>query len=235
MLLELENVRFYYGGAEILRGISIILREKDMICLIGANGAGKTTTLRIISGLAKPTSGEIRYNGKNINGNPPQSILAKGIAQVLQEGGVFRDMTVYENLIMGAYLRKDRKTVNRDLEAVYEYFPVFKERSKQKGGKLSGGERQMLAIGRALMSRPILLLMDEPTSGLAPIVVTMVGEIILRINKDGISIILVEQNADLALNIARYGYVMERGNIALEGNTIDLLTNDMVKKAYLGL
>jgi branched-chain amino acid transport system ATP-binding protein len=235
MFLELNDVRVNYGGARILRGISMHLKEGDIVCLIGANGAGKTTTLRTISGLKRPAHGEIMFKGKDISRTPPQDILAQGIAHVPQEGRVFKEMTVYQNLSMGAYLRKDRSKINADLEVVYDYFPVLRTRSKQKAGRLSGGERQILAIGRALMCKPDVLIMDEPTLGLAPIMVKLVGEIIFKLNADGLSIVLVEQNADLALNISRYGYVMERGKIALEGETRELLSNDLVREAYLGI
>ena len=235
MFLELNDVRVDYGGARILRGVSMNLKKGDVICIIGPNGAGKTTILRTISGLKRPASGHIMFEGKNITRTPPQDILAMGIAHVPQEGRVFKEMTVYQNLAMGAYLRKDKSKIDSDLKVIYNYFPVLRMRSKQKAGRLSGGERQMLAIGRALMSNPTVLIMDEPTLGLAPIMVKLVGEIILKLNSDGLSIVLVEQNADLALNISSYGYVMEQGKIAIEGETRKLLSNDSVREAYLGI
>jgi len=211
------------------------IEEDSIVCLIGTNGAGKTTTLRTISGLKQPISGEIRFQKKDIVGMRPPSILELGIAQVPQEGKIFRHMTVYENLMMGAYLRNDKKGIKEDLSMIYDYFPILKPRSGQAGGKLSGGERQMLSIARAMMSNPKLLMMDEPTAGLAPMVVRKVGEIISRLNGDGLSILLVEQNADLSLRTAAYGYVLERGKIALSGKTTDLLSNDFVREAYLGM
>lgn len=235
MLLELEELNVDYGGAIVLRGVSLGVSKGSIVCLIGANGAGKTTTLRTISGLKRAKDGAIKFGGKLINHYSPQEILASGIAQVPQEGKIFRDMSVYENLIMGAYLRSNKSEIAVDFQNVYGYFPILETRSKQRAGSLSGGERQMLAIGRALMSRPALLMMDEPTSGLAPMIVKMVGDIVLRLNRESMSIVLVEQNADLALKIARYGYVMVRGRISIEGSSADLLRNDAVREAYLGI
>lgn len=236
MLLEIEDVKVNYGGAKVLRGVSLKVGGGNIICLIGANGAGKTTMLRTISGLKRPYKGKIRFKGENILQKSPPEILALGIAHVPQEGKIFRDMTVYENLIMGAYLRKDTSEIAKDFQTVYGYFPILENRSNQLAGALSGGERQMLAIGRALMSRPSILMMDEPTSGLAPLMVKMVGDIILKLNETGgISVILVEQNADFALKVAHMGYVMERGKITVQGNTKELLAKDKVRKAYLGI
>lgn len=234
-VLELQDIKFSYGDVETLRGISMKLEEGDVICLIGANGAGKSTTLRLISGLEKATSGQILFRGERIDGASPRSILLRGITQVPERGRVFRDMTVYENLIIGAYARKDKVRIGNDLHMVHQYFPILKERAGQKAGSLSGGEQQMLAIGRALMANPKVLLMDEPTSGLAPMVVEMLCEIILKVNRTGIGIILAEQNAKIALNLAHYGYVIEKGRVALEGITQDLANNDSVKQAYLGM
>jgi len=234
-ILQLEGIQFSYGRAETLRGISINLNEGDIACIIGANGAGKTTTLRVISGLEKPVSGEIRFHGNRIDRLSTKEILAKGITLVPEQGRLFGDMTVYENLIMGSYLRRDKKSITQDLKKVYKYFPRLAERAKQRAGSLSGGERQMLAVGRALMSRPKVLLMDEPSSGLSPLMVDLIGQIILDINVEGISIVLVEQNAEMALNVASYGYVLERGRVALEGNTKDLIYNDLVRQTYLGI
>lgn len=235
MLLELSGIKVNYGSAQVLQGISICIEENSIVCLIGANGAGKTTTLRTVSGLKQPISGEIRFEKRDILGMRPLSILGLGIAQVPQEGKIFRDMTVYENLMMGAYLRNDKKKIKDDLSMIYDYFPILKPRSKQAGGKLSGGERQMLSIARAMMSNPKLLMMDEPSAGLAPMVVVKVGDIISRLNGDGLSILLVEQNADFSLKTATYGYVLERGKIVLSGKTKDLLSNDVVREAYLGM
>ncbi len=234
MLLELENVSVCYGAAEVVKGVSLKLEEGSIICLIGANGAGKTTTLRAISGLERATSGQIWFRGERIDGASPQSILARGIAQILERGRLFPDMTVYENLMMGAHIRKDEQQISSDLEMTYQYFPVLKERAKQAAGSLSGGERQMLAIGRALMTKPTVVLMDEPSLGLAPKLVATIGEIIVNLNKSGISIVLVEQNAEMALSLAHWGYVMETGKIVLEGDTRDLAKDERIIKAYLG-
>ena len=236
MLLEIENLEVDFSGARVLRDVSLTLAKGDVICLIGANGAGKTTTLRTISGLNKITRGEIRFRGRVINQLSPPEILGLGIAHVLQEGRVFTEMTVIENLLMGAFARgKDPAAINREMKLIFQYFPILSDRIKQRAGALSGGERQMLAIGRALMSRPKVLILDEPTAGLAPKVVKQVGQIIQKLNQDGLSIILVEQNADMALGITDYGYVMERGRIVIEGTTKDLKKNDAVRKAYLGI
>ena len=234
MLLEIRNLSVFYGAAEVVRGISVQLPEKSVICLIGANGAGKTTTLRAISGLEKPTSGQILFRGERIEASSPQSILGRGIAQIPERGRPFPDMTVYDNLTMGAYLPKNRADMSSRLEMIYQYFPVLKERAKQAAGSLSGGERQMLATGRALMSKPTLILMDEPSLGLAPKLVATIGRIITELNRSGISIVLVEQNAQMALSLAHYGYLMETGKIILEGATRDLMKDDRVVRAYLG-
>lgn len=234
MLLELEDIRVSYGAAEVVKGVSLKVEEGSIVCVIGANGAGKTTTLKAISGLERATSGEIRFRGERINRASPQSIVERGIVQVPERGRPFPDMSVYENLMMGAYLRKDKPELSRDLEMVYQFFPVLKDRNKQAAGSLSGGERQMLAIGRALMSKPTILLMDEPSLGLAPKLVATMGEIILGLNKRGISIVLVEQNAQMALSLADRGYVMETGRIILEGDAKDLASDKRVIKAYLG-
>lgn len=233
--LELTGLQVGFGGARILRRIDLAVASGDVVCIIGANGAGKTTLLRTIAGLEKPDSGRIEAFGRDITALKPKGILGLGLALVPEQGRLFTRMSVLENLMMGAYLRSDRAAVDRDLNRVYEYFPRLPERKHQAAGSLSGGERQMLAVGRALMSRPRLLLMDEPSSGLAPRFVSLLGRIILEINETGISVVLVEQNAEMALNVARYGYVMERGRITLEGRTRDLLTDDQVRTAYLGL
>jgi branched-chain amino acid transport system ATP-binding protein len=234
MLLEIKNIRVHYDKAEALKGISIQVDEGEIITLIGANGAGKTTTLRTVSGILKPTSGEIWVGAQKINGMPPYTILGLGIAHIPEGRRVFDTMTVLENLEMGAYLRKDKHAIARDLDKIYKNFPILKERRVQAAGSLSGGEQQMLAIGRALMANPRLLLMDEPSSGLSPLLVDEVGIIIRSINQSGVTVVLVEQNARMALKLANRAYVLETGSITLEGSTIDLLQDEHVKKAYLG-
>lgn len=234
MLLEIKDLRVHYGRAEALKGISLSVEVGAIVALIGANGAGKTTTLRTISGLKRPTSGEIWFQDKKINGMPAHRIVKLGIAHIPEGRVVFAPMTVIDNLKIGAYLRKDRDQVARDLDSVYQHFPILKERGGQKAGSLSGGEQQMLAVGRALMNSPKLLLMDEPSMGLSPILVEGVGNIIRDINKTGISIILVEQNARMALDLASRAYVLEVGNITLEGDARELASDERVKKAYLG-
>ncbi len=235
MLLEVSDIRVHYDRVEALKGISMNIDEGSIVVLIGANGAGKSTVLRTISGLNRPTSGQILFRGESINQLPPQSIVAEGIAHVPERRRVFPYMTVYENLRMGAYLRKDREGVSRDLEMVHRRFPILEERAKQQAGSLSGGEQQMLAIARALMAKPILLLLDEPSLGLSPLMVKTIGEIITDLNrKDGLSILLVEQNARLALKLAQWGYVMETGSIILDGDVKKLANDERVKKAYLG-
>jgi branched-chain amino acid transport system ATP-binding protein len=234
MLLELEDVHVHYGKAEALRGISLRIEEGQVVTLVGANGAGKTTTLRTISGLKKPTSGQIRYDGKRIDGLYLHEIVRLGIAHVPEGRMVFATMTVEENLEMGAYLRKDKRAFANDLKNVYEHFQVLGRRTGQLAGLLSGGEQQMLAIARALMAKPKLLLMDEPSMGLSPLLVEEVGNIISNINKSGISIMLVEQNARMALELAGYAYVIELGKIPLEGTGKDLANNPEVQKTFLG-
>jgi branched-chain amino acid transport system ATP-binding protein len=234
MLLEVKDLNVHYGKAQAIKEISIGIEEGKIITLIGANGAGKTTILRTISGLKKPTSGEISFEGRQIVGLSLHEIVKLGIAHVPEGRRVFATMTVLENLKMGAYLRKDKRGIEEDLERLYEHFPVLKARRAQPAGSLSGGEQQMLATTRALMTTPKLLLMDEPSMGLSPILVQEVGKIIQDINHDGISIILVEQNARMALNTAHYCYVLEVGNITMQGTGKDLSGNEDVKKAYLG-
>ncbi len=234
MLLEIKDLRVHYGRAEALKGISLTIDEGAIVALIGANGAGKTTTLRTISGLKAPTSGEIWFQDKKINGMPAHRIVKLGIAHIPEGRVVFSPMTVIDNLLIGAYLFKDKYQIDKDLDNIYEHFPVLKERRKQLAGSLSGGEQQMLAIGRALMGRPKLLLMDEPSLGLSPILVEEVGNIIRDINRTGIGIILVEQNARVALRLANKAYVLEVGNIVLEGDAKELANDEHVKKAYLG-
>ena len=235
MILKVDGISLSYGQVRVLSNVNLEIPDDKIVGLIGANSAGKTTTLRAISGLSKAQEGHILFQGKEITNLTPPAILAEGIAHVPQEGRPFSQMTVYENLMMGAFLFKKTAEIKSDLNTVYDYFPILSERSNQKAGTLSGGERQMLAVGRALMSRPKLLVMDEPTAGLAPMIVEKVGEIITRLNKDGISILLVEQNADMALNVSDYCYVMEKGTIALEGESKKLLSDDTVRQAYLGI
>jgi len=234
-ILNISDVHLHFGGARILRGVGLKVPEGEIVCLIGANGAGKTSLLRTVVGLERSNAGIITTFDRDITSAGPKEILSLGITMVPEAGKIFCDMTVMENLLMGAYLRSDKCEIVEDLEKWFTYFPVLKKRKQQTAGSLSGGERQMLAVSRALMSRPKLLMMDEPSSGLAPIMVTMLGNMIRDINRTGISVLLVEQNAEMALNVAHYGYVMERGHIALEGQTRDLRCNEKVKAAYLGL
>jgi branched-chain amino acid transport system ATP-binding protein len=234
MLLSVKDIRALYGKLEAVKGVSLEVDEGEIVTLLGANGAGKTTVLKNISGLKPPTSGEIWFAGRRIDTSRPSHIVRMGISQILEGQRVFRDMTVESNLTLGAYIRKDRQSTKADLEEVYQRFPRLKERKKQKAGSLSGGEQQMLAIGRALMSRPKLLLMDEPSIGLSPIMVNEIASIIKTLNKQGISVLIVEQNAAVALRLADRGYVMETGKIVLGAKREELLDDERVKKAYLG-
>ena len=234
MLLETQNVRVMYGKAEALKNVSIGVDGGEVVTLIGSNGAGKTTVLRAICGLKALSSGEIWLREKKINGMLPHDIVKMGIAHVPEGRRVFSAMTVRENLELGAYLRKDRRKIADDLENIYGSFPVLKERQKQKSGSLSGGEQQMLAMGRALMAGPSLLLLDEPSLGLSPLLVQEVARIIRKINQGGVSIILIEQNARMALKLAHRAYILEVGHIVLQGNARDLVQDENVKKAYLG-
>jgi branched-chain amino acid transport system ATP-binding protein len=234
MLLEIKNLMVHYGRAEVLKGISVVMEEGSIVTLIGANGAGKTTTLRTISGLKKPSAGEISFYNERIEGIPAHQIVKKGITQIPEGRMVFAPMSVLDNLKMGAHLRKDREGIAKDLEDIFLHFPILKQRLKQHAESLSGGEQQMLAMARALMARPKLLLMDEPSMGLAPILVEEVGKIIKDINQSGVSIMLVEQNARMALNLANMAYIIEVGSIVSEGEAKDLAVDDKVKKAYLG-
>jgi len=234
MLLELDNVKTYYGNIRALKGISIEVNEGEIVCLIGGNGAGKSTTLMTISGVLTPEEGNVVYQGRSIVSLRPDNIVQMGICQVPEGRMIFPVLSVMENLDLGAYLRKDKDGIKKDLERVFGLFPILRERIKQAGGTLSGGEQQMLAIGRALMARPKLLLLDEPSLGLAPILVDTIFEIIREINKQGTTILLVEQNAQLALQFSHRGYVIETGEIALADTSAELLNNDQVKKAYLG-
>ena len=231
-MLKIDNLKVSYGGIEAVKGISFEVPERQIVTLIGANGAGKSTTLRTIAGLVKPAGGRIYLQDEDITALSPDRIVSKGITLVPEGRRVFPDLTVLENLKIGAYLRKDN--LDEDLRWVYDLFPRLKERSWQAAGTLSGGEQQMLAVGRALMSRPRVLMMDEPSLGLAPLVVRDIFSIIQEINKQGVTILLIEQNANMALKIADIGYVLETGRITLTGTGSELLANDAVKEAYLG-
>ncbi|MDF1590419.1 MAG: ABC transporter ATP-binding protein [Desulfobacterales bacterium] len=235
-MLELKNVETFYGNIQALKGINIDISEGEIIALIGANGAGKSTTLMSICGIVPPRFGEILFRGAPIHGLPPNKIVSLGICQVPEGRRIFPYLTVLENLDMGAFLRKDREEIKRDLDYIFELFPILAERRHQAGGTLSGGEQQMLAISRALMAKPRLLLLDEPSLGLAPLVVKRIFDIIKKINSENrTTIFLVEQNANLALKVAHRGYVMETGRITLTDSAANLLSNESVKKAYLGI
>jgi len=231
-ILEIRDLQVKYGGIEAVKGISFDVPEGEIVTLIGANGAGKSSTLRSIAGLVKPASGTISFKGEDITGKDANEIVSRGVILVPEGRRIFPDLTVLENLKIGAYLRKD--DISEDLNWVYDLFPRLKERSWQAGGTLSGGEQQMLAVGRALMGRPKVLMMDEPSLGLAPIIVKGIFDIIKEINKQGVTVLLIEQNANMALKTADIGYVMETGRITLTGSGQDLLTNEAVKAAYLG-
>ena len=233
-MLKIENLCVSYGGIKALRGISLEVPDGKIVTLIGANGAGKSTTLRTISGLVKADSGSITYDGQELLGKPINKILEAGIAQSPEGRRVFANLTVLENLKAGAYLRTDRDGIEKDIKWVYELFPRLEERNWQLAGTLSGGEQQMLAVGRALMSRPKLLMLDEPSMGLAPILVEQIFDIIQELNRAGTTILLVEQNAQMALSIAHRGYVLETGKVVATGTGEQLLEDEAVKKAYLG-
>jgi branched-chain amino acid transport system ATP-binding protein len=233
-LLDVNEVHTFYGNIEALKGVSLSVDEGEIVTLIGSNGAGKSTTLRSISGLTPPREGSIKFDGTEIGEIPPQEVVGMGIALSPEGRHVFPRMTVEENLDLGAYLRKDRDGIDRDRERVYALFPRLKERERQKAGTMSGGEQQMLAIGRALMANPKLLLLDEPSMGIAPILVERIYETIAEINRQGTTILLVEQNANYALDVSKRGYVLETGTIALEDESPKLRTNPDVQKAYLG-
>ena len=234
MLLEIKQLRVHYGKAEALKGISLNVESGAIVALLGANGAGKSTALKSVSGLKKPTSGEIWYMGERIDEQPAHEILRRGIAHVPEGRLVFATLTVRENLAMGGYLIRERKELNRNLDRVFDYFPLLKERQQQLALTLSGGEQQMLAMGRALMSRPRLVLMDEPSMGLSPKMVQHIGKIIRTVNAEGTTIMLVEQNARMALRLAHYAYVLEVGSIALQGEGKRLADDQYVKATYLG-
>ena len=233
-MLKIDELKVSYGGIQAVKGISFDVPEGAIVTLIGANGAGKSTTLRSIAGLVKPEFGRIHLQAEDITGLSPDKIVSKGITLVPEGRHVFPDLTVLENLKVGAYLRRDKDEIEHDLKWVYELFPRLQERSWQAAGTLSGGEQQMLAVGRALMSRPKLIMMDEPSLGLAPIVVKGIFDIIKEINRMGVTVLLIEQNANRALQIADIGYVLETGRITLSGSGQELLRNEQVKKAYLG-
>ncbi len=233
-MLKIENLFVNYGGINALRGISLEVQDGEIVTLIGANGAGKSTTLRTITGLVKAASGSVIWNGEELIGKSIDTIFKSGIAMVPEGRRVFSDLTVLENLQIGAYLRKDREEIDKDIEWVYSLFPRLKERYWQYAGTLSGGEQQMLAVGRALMSRPKLMMMDEPSLGLAPLVVQDIFSIIKEINRQGVTILLIEQNANMALRIADRGYVLETGQISMTGTGLELLNDESVKAAYLG-
>ncbi len=233
-MLELRGVNTFYGNIPALRDVNLVVNEGEIVTLIGANGAGKTTTLMTICGGIQPRSGEILYNGVPIHRMKPNKIVRLGISQVPEGRLIFPDMTVQENLDMGAFLRSDKEEIRKDMDYVFSLFPILAQRRRQTGGTLSGGEQQMLAISRALMARPKLLLLDEPSLGLAPIIIQQIFAIIQQINSNGTTVFLVEQNANQALKIAGRGYVMENCRIVLEDSAQNLLTNEAVRKAYLG-
>ncbi len=233
-MLEIENLEVYYGAINALKGISFSVEQGEIIALIGANGAGKTTTLHTITGLIPARSGTIRLNGKDITKTPAHKIVSMGMAHVPEGRRVFAQLSVYENLTLGAYTRKNKAEIAESLEHVFERFPRLKERRTQSAGTLSGGEQQMLAMGRALMSKPSIILMDEPSMGLSPLYVNEIFDIIREINKSGTTVLLVEQNAKKALSMANRAYVLETGKIVLSGDAKELMDNEQVKKAYLG-
>ncbi|MBX7099681.1 MAG: ABC transporter ATP-binding protein [Myxococcaceae bacterium] len=233
-LLGVSGVEVRYGAIQALRGVSLSVGQGDVVALIGANGAGKTSTLRAVSGMLKPTAGTVQLAGQDITGQPAHTLVGKGMAHAPEGRGIFPNLTVLENLELGAYLRSDKAGIAQDLERMYGFFPVLRERQAQLAGTLSGGEQQMLAISRALMSRPKLLLLDEPSLGLAPQVTQTIFRILREVNAQGVSILLVEQNAHLALGLAHWAYVLETGAIVMEGTGQALLASDDVRKAYLG-
>lgn len=233
-MLHVNDINVYYGNIQALKGISLEINQGEIVTLIGANGAGKSTLLKTISGLLKPKQGDILFNGSSIAGKPAQTIVKRGISHVPEGRRVFANMSIEENLELGAYLRKDKAGIKQDFEKVYHLFPRLLERRKQQAGTLSGGEQQMLAMGRALMAKPDLLLLDEPSMGLAPLLVKQIFSIVQEINNTGTTILLVEQNANLALSIADRAYVVETGRIVLSGQADELTASEEVKKAYLG-
>jgi len=235
MLLQVNNIHVHYGQVAALKGVSLEVGDSDFVTLIGSNGAGKSTTLRTISGLNHPSAGEIFFDGNRIDHLSADKILKMGVAHVPEGRRVFKDLSVTENLLLGAFTRDDSEAIREDLVSVFDRFPRLNERRNQTAGTMSGGEQQMLSIGRALMSKPRVLLLDEPSLGLAPNIVREIAHLLTEINSQGVSIVLVEQNAELALELARHGYVLETGNVALEGEAKSLMDNDHVRKAYLGI
>ncbi len=233
-MLELQSVESYYGNIQALKGISLSVPEGSIVAILGANGAGKSTTLRSISGLIQPARGQILFGGNAIHRAAPHKIVRSGICQVPEGRDIFMGLTVQENLKMGAFTRKEPREVERNLQRIYASFPILKDRTRQQAGTLSGGEQQMLAIARGLMSKPKLMLLDEPSLGLAPLMVEEIFRIIKEINSEGVTILLVEQNANIALRTATYGYVMETRNIALHNHADNLIENDYVRRVYLG-
>ena len=233
-MLKLESIESYYGKIQALKGITLEVPEGEIVAILGANGAGKSTTLRTISGLIQPQKGQIYFQEKPIHRAEPHQIVRMGICQVPEGRDIFMGLTLQENLKMGAFTRDDSQAIQNDLERIFQSFPILKERAKQQAGTLSGGEQQMLAIARGLMSNPKLMLLDEPSLGLAPLLVEEIFRIIREINKEGVTILLVEQNANMALQTAQYGYVMETGTVALHDTAENLIQNDYVRKVYLG-
>ena len=235
MLLRVDNIHVHYGQVAALKGVSLEVGDADFVTLIGSNGAGKSTTLRTISGLNHPSSGEIIFDGVRIEQLSADKILKMGIAHVPEGRRVFKDLSVIENLLLGAFTRNDKEGIQKDVAEIFDLFPILHERQNQSARTMSGGEQQMLSIGRALMSKPRVLLLDEPSLGLAPIIVQDIARTLVEINNQGVSVVLVEQNAELALGLARHGYVLETGSVALEGEAKTLMDNDHVRKAYLGI
>ena len=234
LMLELKSIESFYGKIQALKGITLEVPEGGIVAILGANGAGKSTTLKTISGLIQPLRGQILFQGQSIHKKEPHQIVRLGICQVPEGREIFMGLTVQENLKMGAFTRNDGKAIQNDLERIFQSFPILKERARQQAGTLSGGEQQMLAIARGLMSNPKLMLLDEPSLGLAPLMVEEIFRIITEINKEGVTILLVEQNANMALQNAQYGYVMETGTVALHDSAKNLIQNDYVRKVYLG-
>ncbi|MAJ73379.1 ABC transporter ATP-binding protein [Candidatus Poribacteria bacterium] len=233
-MLELNQIHTSYNNIKAVKGISLTIYHGEMVCLIGANGAGKSTTLMTISGVLSPEAGSIKFEGKSLGSISASQRVQMGISQVPEGRHIFPEMTVQENLELGAYIQRNSKKIAQDIELVFSVFPRLKERKFQRGGTLSGGEQQMLAIGRAVMSKPKLLLLDEPSLGLAPLIVEQIFEIIQKINENGTTVLLVEQNANLALTVTNRGYVMETGHITMEGNSKDLIADERIRAAYLG-
>jgi branched-chain amino acid transport system ATP-binding protein len=234
-LLELKSIVADYGHVRALKGVTLAIRQGEIVTLLGANGAGKSTTLKCISGLLRISSGSILFRGRRIDHLPPHKIIREGITQVMEGRRLFPDLDVMENLRLGAYLTDDRQKIQERIDRVFGYFPILEERQNQLASTFSGGEQQMLAMGRGLMASPHLLMLDEPSLGLAPILVQEVGKIIRTINRDGVTLLVIEQNAQMALRLANRGYVLETGAIAIEGTSQELISNDKVRKAYMGL